>query len=137
MTRAITVLSPPMLRTRWLVALLAFALVAVQTLGFVHRLVHAGPGAMKAMVSLSATTVATSVGEPVRRVGALAALFVGHDRLHDCDAFDQMSHADLLAGTGHDAAPAPVQVEAPAVHAAWHVAAQARGFLARGPPTAT
>ncbi len=62
------------------------------------------------------------------------ALFNEHDRPHDCDSFDQASHADLApAVIAFDSVTMP-PVSVSSWHAAWHVAAQASGFLARAPP---
>lgn len=67
--------------------------------------------------------------------GALGDLFAGHDsNTVGCTLFDQLSHADTLIDDAMprraDAAP----TQAHAIHLAWHHAAQATGFLARGPP---
>ena len=110
-------------RRRVAVALVvAIALFAVQWLGQLHRAVHP---------SDTATTAAFA--EPSAEL--VQALFGDHDRLHDCDAFDQASHADLAPTSPIDAALSMPPVPVSAWHAAWHVAAQARGFLARAPPS--
>ena len=106
------------------VVLLALSLA--QTLGAMHRIVHA---------PLSAHGLAAGAGQPAG-LGPewLQALFVGHGHGQDCDLYDQLSHADLL---GVDAVvvalPTLPDAHDPAQPAS-HIAAQAAGFLARGPP---
>ena len=120
---------------------LAVALVAVQLLGLAHRVVHADRAQLGAT-----TTSAVAVGaEPApaavrashahRGAGSwLLAVFAGHDPGGDCDAFDQMSHADVVFAVVPAASSLPAATPACPAHAAWQVAAQAQGFLARGPP---
>jgi hypothetical protein len=65
----------------------------------------------------------------------LPGLFSNHDGgTASCSLFDQLTHADLL----HTLPAVAVVHQAPAhpdaVHAAWHHAPQATGFLARAPP---
>lgn len=97
-----------------LVAVVTAALLCAQWLGLVHRVVHDG----------------VHLGE--HRLGAL---FDGHGaKGADCHLFDQLMHADAL-GTAPCALPVvPLRTTMPLVHAAWQLAAQAVGALARGPP---
>ena len=129
----------PSNRRRALAAMLAVALVLVQMLGLAHRIVHA-ERAQLAGASAFATgaDAPTARKSPAHRTGAsfLLALFAGHDPGTDCDAFDQMSHADLIVDMSLDAALPDAGGEACLRHAAWHVGAQARGFLPRAPPSA-
>lgn len=125
-------------RAAWLVAALV-ALAFAQTLGAMHRVVHAptlGPAALLAASAESAAGLdsrarADAVGAPV---SALEALFTGHAAEHACDQYDQLTHADFLVGVHlplpHDTAPSDTQP----LHPGWRLAAQAAGFLARGPP---
>ena len=108
-------------------ALLLVALVLVQTLGLMHRIVHAHGRAQPGEVP----AVSVDAGGAESWV---KALFEGHDSERDCAQYDQMSHGDLAcAGT---AATTAVAAQPPVVvhHPGWHLAAQAAGFLARGPP---
>ena len=108
-------------RTLYSVVLLALALA--QTLGLVHRIVH----------SPLATHAVAFAGAPAGS-GWLQALFFGHDTEQGCHLYDQLSHSDLIHV---DVAVVPVLHVAP-VHDSTipgsHIAAQAAGFLARGPP---
>jgi hypothetical protein len=114
-------------RTWWLVALL-FALVCVQGLGFVHRIVHA-PGAAWTSVQPDARSVGNA-----GRGSWVVALFSAHDDESGCRLYD---------GVGQQvfALPAAVVVCAilPASErlrllAGEFVARRAALFEARGPP---
>ena len=130
---------PPSSRRRAFAAVLAVALVLVQMLGLAHRIVHVERTRLASATAIAAGDHASSaLKSQAHRPGTswLLALFAGHDPGADCDAFDHMSHADVAVDMTLDAAPLPVAAEACFRHAAWHVAAQAQGFLARGPPSA-
>ena len=104
--------------------LLAFVLA--QCLGLMHRIVHAP----------LAVAAAAHAGLEAPRADAswVKALFAGHDSERACDLFDQAGHADLVSGDLPSLEfQAPVMV-AIALHPGWQLAAQAAGFLARGPP---
>ena len=123
-------------RARWL-AVALICLVFAQTLGALHRVVHAG-GVTGASVS---TTLAPNF-ESVRSAEFAGvsldfeALFVGHADHEVCDQFDQLSHADLLSGS-HAPIALPLTGDMSTVaHPGWNLAEQAAGFLARGPPRA-
>lgn len=132
---------PPSNRRRASAAVLALALVLVQMLGLAHRIVHA-----ERLHLATATASAHAVGGDAHAAlksqahrgaaSGLLALFAGHDPGPDCDAFDHMSHADFSVDMSLDAALPSSGSEACFRHAAWHVAAQAQGFLARAPPFA-
>lgn len=113
-------------RRTWLFLVL-LALALAQTLGLMHRIVHGPLPAPLAHVVVADEAQASP--------DWLHSLFAGHDQKHDCRLYDQISHADLACGQ----LPAlePIEfVESPVVvHSAWHLAWQAAGFLARGPPT--
>ncbi len=129
-------------RRRGFALFLALALVVVQMLGLAHRIVHADRSQLAGTSAAAAPAGGSDSPAPkafAHRSGSgwLLAVFSGHDPTHDCDAFDQMSHADFVAGVTIEAvAPPAPPAEACFMHAAWHLAAQARGFLARGPPLA-
>lgn len=108
---------------------LAAVFLLVQVLGLMHAVLHdharAGPSALS-----SEAVVEQSDG-----AAWVKALFSGHDSQADCDDFDQMTHADQV---WFDApqfdAQRPERIDI-AIHAGWHLAQQAAGFLARGPPS--
>ena len=132
---------PPSNRRRAFVGLLAVALVLVQMLGLAHRIVHAekvqlATAAASAFVAAADATAAAKSLPHRSGASGLLALFAGHDPGADCDAFDHMSHADFAVDLSLDAALPSAGSPACFRHAAWHVAAQARGFLARAPPFA-
>jgi len=102
-----------------LAGLLVCALLLTQALGLLHRVEHAeGPPSSHAAHSH----------------GVLEALFAQHQDEHDCQIYDQLSHADGVGfGFVEPGAmpPAPQPVMALPVPT---LAAQAVGYLARGPP---
>ena len=112
-----------------IVLLLAVALVIVQLLGMMHAVLHdhARTSAAHAFARVAPELRST---EP----SGFGALFSGHDSQADCDLFDHITHADLA---GLDA-PAFTAAHSDGIviagHPGWHIAWQAAGFLARGPP---
>ena len=127
-------------RSRHRFAWLAVVLVAValaQTLGAMHRVVHA-PGAIAAgsLVGQALREPAAPTGVVRADTSALGAFFAGHDSEHACEQFDQLTHADLVTNGHASVGFAAVACEPPRGHAGWQLAAQAAGFLARGPPAA-
>ncbi len=119
--------------------LLALALALAQTLGLVHRIVHVPlllQGAAGTLAPARAAVGATA--SPETQKSALQALFIGHAFEHGCDLYDQASHADMLGVAVLVAAALdlPSQTLARTLPT-WYLAAQAAGFLARGPPVVT
>jgi hypothetical protein len=110
-----------------LIAVVLMALVLMQALGLLHRVAHAAPADVGATWSQAAT--------PDHGPGDwLQALFKAHDSASSCEVYDQLTHADPL---GSACAPATAVLPEPggaSVFAVTHIAAQASGFLARGPP---
>ena len=105
--------------------LLAFLLA--QLLGLMHRIVHAPlPG--KGFGHLSAEA-------PRAGLSRLKALFAGHDSERGCDLYDQSSHSHLACGDAPGLALQGPTAVADVIHPGWRLAAQAAGFLARGPPS--
>ncbi len=107
----------PLPLRRPLAGLLMCALLLTQALGLLHRLQHAD-------------------GPPTDHAhGTVEALFAQHHDAVDCQIFDQLSHADGVGfGFVQPGAMPPMQPPAAALQAPrW--AAQAAGYLARGPPT--
>ncbi len=102
-----------------LAGLLVCALLLTQALGLLHRVEHAeGPPSSHAEHSH----------------GVLEALFAHHQDEHDCQSYDQLSHADGVGfGFVAPGAMPPAQKPAPDPRTP-EVAAPAAGYLARGPP---
>jgi hypothetical protein len=115
----------PLRLRRPLAGLLLCALLLTQVLGVLHRSVHPGGPPM----------AHAERAEHVEHVhGGLEALFAQHHDAGDCQIFDQLSHAD---GVGFVFAETGAMPPAPSAAAALQVprlAAQAAGYLARGPP---
>jgi hypothetical protein len=111
--------------------LLVAALLVVQMLGLAHRVTHAGHG-QPAAAERGAVVEKTTVAPAAK--GFFAVLFAGHTVQGDCDAFDHISHADGAAASTVIVAAEPLPAAPVVFHAAWHLAVQAHGFLARGPP---
>ncbi len=112
----------PLPLRRPLAGLLVCALLLTQALGLLHR-VHHADGPPRAHVHQT---------EHAR--GVLEALFAQHHDAGDCQIFDQLSHADGVGfGFVEPGAMPPAQAPAAALQAP-KVAAQAAGYLARGPP---
>ncbi len=112
---------------RALITGVLLAFVLAQALGLMHRIAHApltGLGFVHA-----------SVEAPQAGLSWLKALFSGHDSERGCDLFDQSSHADLACGDAPSLAFQGPNATADLIHPGWQLAAQAAGFLARGPPS--
>jgi hypothetical protein len=106
-------------RRAWL-PFVAAALLFAQMLGLVHRIAHAPVG--------HATLAAPAAHSVVDK------LFGDHDDASKCRLYDQLTHADLaFDSTCATVMSVPHGIDA-LPHPAWHIAAQAAGFLARGPP---
>jgi len=106
---------------------LLIALVFAQTLGLVHRIVHAPTIGHPAPLASASTPAGTAW---------LKALFAGHSSEHGCDLYDQLSHADAVPQASITSPVVHTIDAVPSWHSGVHVAAQATGFLARGPPPA-
>jgi hypothetical protein len=100
-----------------LIAALLVVLVLAQTLGALHRVAHAG-----------------GAGAAPASGNWVLDLFAGHDHDGSCELYDQLTHGDALSAASSPPMPSPPPGEPPIRHAAWQIAAQAAGFLARGPP---
>ncbi|MEO7855165.1 MAG: hypothetical protein ABIR94_23380 [Rubrivivax sp.] len=107
-----------------LACLLLATLLTAQTLGLLHRVVHFG-GAVSQGPS---HTRAGPAAEP------LQALFAQHRDNADCKLFDHVSHADGLVHIDACMSCLPPLTLDTFAHTGWHLASQAAGFLARGPP---
>ncbi|MGZ5205811.1 MAG: hypothetical protein ACXWCU_15685 [Caldimonas sp.] len=107
---------------RRLLPYLLLALALAQTLGAMHRIVH------------SPLALQHGVAKAVPH--GFAALFAGHASEQGCDAYDQLSHADLLPATTAALPPAAPVDGVESLQVAWQLAGPRPGFLARGPPLA-
>ena len=122
-------------RTIFSIVLLALALA--QTLGVVHRVAHS-PLTVHARSSLGAQPAGvTSARADQPGAHWLQALFSGHDNERGCHLFDQLSHSDLMQVEVTVVACLHPDESPRVARPGWHFAAQASGFLARGPPLAS
>jgi hypothetical protein len=121
----------PIRRSALIAAVLA-GLVLAQWLGTIHRIAHAHAGEAHESAGASVSHSHAAAADEAESV--LDALF-GHDRGSVCELYDQLTHADALAGVPALALPAIAPVHPARVHRTWHLAAQSAGFLARGPPS--
>ncbi len=111
---------------RALITGVLFAFVLAQALGLMHRIVHA-PFVGHGFVHASAEA-------PQAEMSWVKALFAGHDNERGCDLYDQAGHADLACGDTLALALQEPTTGTEQLHPGWQLAAQAAGFLARGPP---
>jgi hypothetical protein len=128
--------------------MLAVLIVLAQTLGLVHRVGHGpghGPGQGLGHTAHASHTPHGSHAHAAASDLAHADASHGDDWLHqllsghaagsDCLGFDQAVVGDLVATAPAWLAPVVAPGDAvPDAQRAWHLAAQAAGFLARGPP---
>jgi hypothetical protein len=114
---------------RSIMLLLMAALVLVQVLGVMHAVLH------EHSRFRPATAASTAIVDPADSDSWVKTLFAEHDSQADCDHYDHMTHADQawfdVPSFGH----ASTQEISLAFHSGWHLAQQAAGFLARGPPS--
>jgi hypothetical protein len=110
-------------RQRWLVAMLAMSLVLAQALWLLHRVAHVG-----------IATQASAASTGIKADRWAKALLPDHQDERSCAQYDQLSHADMAPGCAAIDASQVHAVLAQVTHVASQMAAQAAGFLARGPP---
>jgi hypothetical protein len=137
---------------------LAVLMLLAQMLGQWHGLAHAPHGAHAAAEAArqragghaddhgadhadghtASHTAFSSAGHGgALRTGAswLQQLFDGDEHLASCVLYDQLAHADGLPSLPMLWLPPAWVPAVPPWHARWQLAAQATGFLARGPPS--
>lgn len=123
----------PLSLRRPLAGLLVCALLLTQALGVMHQSLHAD-GPPMAHAEHVDHVEHTDPAHTGHAHGALETLFAQHHDAGDCQIFDQLSHADSVGFAFFDPGTlTPAQPPAPALPAP-QVAAQAAGYLARGPP---
>ncbi len=110
---------------RWLVAIFAACLLMAQGLWLLHRVAHVG---IATHSSLAASEL--NSGQWAK------ALLPDHRDERSCAQYDHLCHADMAPGCDLVNATQQHVLLAPATHVASQMAAQAAGFLARGPPPA-
>jgi hypothetical protein len=110
-----------------LVALM-FALLAMQTLGFMHRVVHSPQG------SVAHLAQAHDAHEEHHALD-IGHLFAGHEDDSACRVYDQLSHADLLSCVPAVALPVVPPAFLILLSHGDFVARWAALFDARGPPS--
>jgi hypothetical protein len=115
-------------RQHWLVAVLAISLVLSQALWLLHRVAHVGV----ATQTSAAQAHAASSGHAADRW--VKSLLPDHQDQRSCAQYDHLSHADMAPGCAAQDVTQAHAVLAQATHVASQMAAQAAGFLARGPP---
>lgn len=115
-------------RTPLIVAMVVSMLLA-QALWLLHRVAHA-PAASRVAMQTQAAPVATFAST----AQWIQALLPQHDNDRSCDLYDQLTHADAATGAASDTATQAAVQPPAAIHRGSCIAAQAAGFLARGPP---
>lgn len=111
---------------------LVLAVVWAQSLGQWHRVLHA-PGLARIAAGAAAEP---AHDHPDGVHGAFAHLFDTDGHAAACVLYDQLAHGDAAPSVPVVWLP-PVWVAAvPPWEGRWQIAAQAVGFLARGPPAA-
>lgn len=118
---------------------LIVALLMLQMLGVVHRVVHANRLAPAAVQAGPATLVqrpssARVASAPAVADGWLRRIFGAEGHADACVLYDQLSHADGIVSVLPLWLPQVWVAAASIWYACWQLAAQAAGFLARGPP---
>jgi hypothetical protein len=117
---------------RWLAAVVALCFFLSQALWLLHRVAHVG-------IATHATAVSgkgqSSAAPTAHKSGAwVKALLPDHPDERSCAQYDQLGHADLALGSQTLEVTFAKTTLAQATHVASSMAAQAAGFLARGPP---
>ena len=129
-------LNATLLRRRTILLIVAAALLLSQALGLLHGVVHAPQDGHRVVhapqdVPVVAVAVAAIPSDAVARW--LDRLFAAHNA-DGCASYDQLAHADFLWGHAPEPFCAAPSGAAASFHPAWQIAAQAAGYLARGPP---
>ena len=114
---------------------LVFAMVVLmllaQALGWVHRIAHS-PASLRAVDASFDAQPSVTAELPLAHW--VQALLPAHDSDRSCQLYDQLTHADVAIGAMPGAVSHSFGDLPQATHRASRLAAQAAGFLARGPP---
>jgi hypothetical protein len=119
------------LRRGWL-WLVLFALLAAQTLGFVHRIVH-GPQAALSHAVHAQHSHSHAAGDSGH--GLIAPLFSGHGDVSDCRLYDQLGNGQAMPSVPAVLPPLMVPLFVLQFFQGEAVARWAALFDARGPPS--
>ena len=114
-----------------LIVAMVLLLLWVQALGLLHRVAHA-PGAARGVAVATEATLTTPAAQRSSRW--LQALLPEHDSDRSCQLYDQLTHADAAPAAALSLVALTAHAAPEATHRASCLAAQAAGFLARGPP---
>ncbi|MET0311546.1 MAG: hypothetical protein ABW051_05805 [Burkholderiaceae bacterium] len=118
---------------RFVFAGLLFAFLAMQTLGFMHRVEHGPAHGLGAAVAAVAHEAAHAHSDDHGHAGP--GLFSSHDDgSPSCQVYDQLSHADFVAPAGACALPSVPPSFRILFFQGEAVARWATLFDARGPP---
>jgi hypothetical protein len=154
---ALQSLSTPVRRRQaraWAWAGLATLMLLAQMLGLWHGLAHPLHGVHPAVEGLprqaaghlhdegvehaaahTAAHTAAHADTSAHGVSWLQQIFEGDEHAASCVLYDQLAHADGLPSLPLLWLPPAWVPAVPPWHARWQLAAQATGFLARGPPS--
>ena len=114
----------------------SLAMLAAQTLGLLHGILHSPSFAVAAANAPSSpSSHSNNVASNTRAADFLTQLFSGHLVDTDCRAYDQLSHFDAAPGVAAVAlplvlAPFVLSILTGLATARWHAL-----FQARGPPS--
>lgn len=118
----------------WLALVLVCALLWAQLLGLTHRVVHGPQFAVPAVVLQAGVGTGNVTGVVTgAEAGLFAPLFAGHQGA-DCSTFDQLGHADALAGVQAQALPAFAPLQPLVVATVFFLLQHHLRLQARGPP---
>ena len=123
-------------RRYWQVAVLAACLMLAQALWLLHRVAHFEVATRASVAHIGAALKAPVCDHAVSAwVSAWSkALLPDHQDERSCADYDQLSHADMAPGCTVTTLSQPPATRPEATHVPSGMAAQAAGFLARGPP---
>lgn len=114
-----------------LIFVIAVLMLLAQALGLVHRIAHP-PASLRAVAASVEAQPSVTAGLPLAHW--VQALLPAHNSDRSCQLYDQLTHADVAIGAMPAVASHSFGDLPQATHRASRLAAQAAGFLARGPP---
>lgn len=120
------------------VLLLAVLMIGLQTLASIHGVAHRGAlaGMPSGQVTAGMAAVSPLSGEPYTGDDWLHRLFADHSQgSADCHLYDQLLHADAAPAAAAVAVVPLVWAPPQEPRTSLALAAQAAGYLARGPPS--